>query len=331
VKRVLLLVASVLLVAGCGGHTRTIDPTQSVPTDNGIRAAVQKAAAPTKAMFPAPAGKTLQDVANSLKGGPSLAMASSIFTVGSDRMAFGVINKDGTPVYGETAIYVAPSPDKPAEGPYVAPADVLLTEARYRSRQAAQATDPFVAVYGAQVPFAKNGSYAVLSVTKTAGGLTGATGTVKVLDKGADPIPEVGTKMPKIHTDTIESAKGDVSKIDTRIPPDDMHKVDLANVVGKKPVALLVSTPQLCQSRVCGPVTDIAVQMEAKYGGQMDFIHQEVYVDNNPQKGLRPPLVQLHLQSEPWLFVVNRKGEITARLEGSIGVKEFEAAVKSGL
>ena len=110
-----------------------------------------------------------------------------------------------------------------------------------------------------------------------------------------------------------------------------MHAKDFADVVGKEPVALLFSTPQLCQSRVCGPVTDIALQMEAKYGKQMTFIHQEVYVDNDVQKGLRPPLQQFHLQSEPWLFVVNKQGIITARLEGSIGVREFENAVKTGL
>ena len=45
------------------------------------------------------------------------------------RMAFGMINQDGTPVYGPTAIYVAPTPGDPAEGPFLAPADVLLTEA----------------------------------------------------------------------------------------------------------------------------------------------------------------------------------------------------------
>jgi hypothetical protein len=136
---------------------------------------------------------------------------------------------------------------------------------------------------------------------------------------------------PKVHTDTLAGAGGDVRKIDTRDPPDDMHKVDFADVVGHKPVALLIATPQLCQSRVCGPVTDIAYQMEAKYGSQMDFIHQEVYVDNNPAKGLRKPLQQFGLRTEPWLFVVNKQGRITARLEGSIGVRQFEAAVKSGL
>jgi hypothetical protein len=330
-KRALALV--VVLLAGCGGGSKAAkDPVQSVPSENGVRAAVQKASGPSKSEFPPADGASLEAIANKLKAGPSLALASSVFTVGDNRMAFGVISKDGVPIYGPTAIYVAPTPTAPAEGPFLAPADVLLTEKRYRSKQAATADDPFVAVYGADVAFPKRGQYAVLSATKQpGGGFTGATGNVDVSSKSADPIPAVGSKAPLVHTDTLASAKGDVSKIDTRVPPSDMHAEDFAAVVGKKPVALLFSTPQLCQSRVCGPVTDIELQMKAKYGDKMTFIHQEVYVDNNATKGLRPPLVQFHLRTEPWLFVVNKKGIITARLEGSIGIKQFENAVQSGL
>jgi len=331
-KRALVL-GLLLLVAGCGGgNKRTDDPVQSLPNDAKIRDAVQNATVPGKSEFPQPGGKTLEQLANTLQAGPSLAMASSVFTVGDNRLAFGVIAKDGVPVYGKTAIYVAPKPSDPAEGPFVAPADVLLTQPRYRSKQAALTTDPFFAVYGADVPLSKEGKYSVLSATLSPDGkLVGAPTSIDVLKKSADPIPQVGQKAPKVHTDTLETAKGDVSKIDTRDPPSDMHAKDFADVVGKQPVALLFSTPQLCQSRVCGPVTDIALQMESKYGKKMTFIHQEVYVDNNPQKGLRPPLQQFHLQTEPWLFVVNKRGIITARLEGSIGVREFENAVKSGL
>jgi hypothetical protein len=330
-KRVLVL-GLLALVAGCGGNNKSDDPVQSLPNDAKIRENVQNATLPGKAEFPQPGGKTLEQLANTLQAGPQLAMASSVFTVGDNRMAFGVIAKDGVPVYGKTAVYVAPTPSDPAEGPFVAPADVLLTQARYRSKQAALTTDPFYAVYGADVPLEKDGKYSVLSATLSSDGkLVGAPGSIDVLKKSADPIPQVGQKAPKVHTDTLESAKGDVSKIDTRDPPSDMHAKDFADVVGKQPVALLFSTPQLCQSRVCGPVTDIALQMEAKYGKQMTFIHQEVYVDNDVQKGLRPPLQQFHLQSEPWLFVVNKQGTITARLEGSIGVREFENAVKTGL
>ena len=82
---------------------------------------------------------------------------------------------------------------------------------------------------------------------------------------------------------------------------------------------------------MCGPVTDIELQMQSKYGDEMDFIHQEVYVDNDATKGLRQPLKDFNLPTEPWLFVVDKSGKITARLEGSIGVKQFEDAVKSGL
>jgi hypothetical protein len=332
-KRLSALLIAALAVAACGGSSggSSRDPVENVPSDNGIRAAVQKASSPAQGDFPVAEGKTLQELSQQVTAGPQVAMATSQFDTGHNRIAFGVIGQDGRPVYGPTALYIAPKPGAPAQGPFVAPADVLLTEARYRSKQAATADDPFVAVYGADVPFAKRGKYAVLAMTKKDGKLTGGGTTVDVSSASADPIPRVGQMAPKVHTDTLASAKGDVSKIDTREPPSDMHKVDFADVVGSKPVALLFSTPQLCQSRVCGPVTDIALQMEAKYGDRMDFIHQEVYNDNQVAKGLRKPLQEFHLRTEPWLFVVDKSGRITARLEGSIGVKQFENAVKSGL
>jgi hypothetical protein len=331
----LIAAALALLVAACGGsdNDAPTDPVGNVPSENGIRESVQSAAQPTATDFPASDGKTLQQLADTMAAGPELALASSVFTTGGDsRMAFGMINQDGTPVYGPTAIYVAPTPGDPAEGPFLAPADVLLTEARYRSKQAATTNDPFVAVYAGDVDFPKRGQYSVLAATKKSdGALTGATGNVTVSTADADPIPAVGEKAPVVHTDTLATVKGDEALLDTREPPSDMHEVDFAEVVGKEPVALLFATPQLCASRVCGPVADIALQMKAKYGDRMKFIHQEVWVDNDTTKGLREPLKQFSLPTEPWLFVVDRTGKITARLEGSIGVAQFEEAVKSGL
>jgi hypothetical protein len=325
--------AAALLFAGCGGDGDDGgDGLRNVPDKGGLREQVGAAANPKASDFPSVDGRSLQEVADSMTAGPEVGLATQQFATGRNRLAFGVIDPAGKFIYGKTAVYVAPTPNDRAQGPFIAPADVLLTLPRYRSKQAALTTDPFFAVYGADVPFTKDGKYAVLSATKSSDGkLIGAPGNIDVLKKSADPIPQVGQKAPKVHTDTLETAKGDVSKIDTRDPPSDMHAKDFADVVGKQPVALLFSTPQLCQSRVCGPVTDIALQMEAKYGSKMTFIHQEVYVDNDPQKGLRPPLQQFHLQSEPWLFVVDKQGIITARLEGSIGVREFENAVKTGL
>jgi hypothetical protein len=327
-----LAIVAALAAAGCGGGKQSADPVDQVAETGGLRDRVREASAPAKPDFPATEGRSLQEVADGIGGGRlEAAMASSVFTVGRNRVAFGVIDDQGQFVYGKTAIYVAAKPGARAQGPYVAPADVLVTEPPYRSKQAATEQDPFAAIYAAQVPFRKPGAYSVLVATTVNGKLVAAPTQVQVSSGAADPIPEVGEQPPHVQTDTLASAKGDVASIDTRQPPDDMHGDSFADVVGKKPVALLFATPQLCQSRVCGPVVDIAAQLKAKYGKQMDFIHQEVYVDNNPNKGLRPPLQQFHLRTEPWLFVVGRDGRITARMEGSVGVSAFEQALKTAL
>jgi len=330
-----LLALCIALVAGCGGGGGdSKDPVERVPEKGGQRENVRAAQSPDASSFPAAEGKTLQQVADGVGAqGPDLALASSVFTSGGkNRLAYGLIDQQGQFVYGPSAIYVAPTPDAPAKGPYVAPADVLLTEGRYRSKQAATEQDPFSAVYAAQVPFDKPGKWSVLAVTSVGGKQIASTGALEVLKPSQDQIPEVGQEAPKVKTDTIADAKGDIGSIDTRQPPQpDMHEKSFDQLVGKQPVALLFATPQLCQSRVCGPVTDIAAQLKAKYGDKMAFIHQEVYEGNDPQKGLREPLVRFHLQTEPWLFVVDRNGKITSRMEGSIGLNAFENAIKSGL
>ena len=297
-----------------------------------MRAKVRAAQAVTAGDFPAAGGRTLQQVADTAgNAGPELGLASSVFTVGEDRVAFGIIDDRSGFVYGKTALYVARGPDQPAAGPYPAPADVLVTQGRYRSKQAATEADPFAAVYAAQVPFKRAGRYSILAVTQVDGKNVAAPGQIKVIAARDDRIPGVGDRPPKVETDTLGSARGDVASIDTRVPPSDMHAKSFADVVGRKPVALLFATPQLCQSRVCGPVIDVALELKAKYGDRVEFIHQEVYADNDPNKGLREPLQRFNLPTEPWLFIVGRDGRITARLEGSFGLGAFERALKTAL
>jgi glutathione peroxidase-family protein len=119
-----------------------------------------------------------------------------------------------------------------------------------------------------------------------------------------------------------------VAKIDTRTPPaPQLLRTDFADVVGRKPVVITFATPQLCQSRVCGPVVDIVAQTQAKYGDKVAFIHQEVYADNDPNKGVRPQLTAFHLRSEPWTFVIDRQGRVATRFEGAFSSGELERAV----
>ncbi len=316
-------------VAACGSSDDK-SPESNQGAAKQARSQLNGADKPKPADFPPASGSSLQDMANTFAPNSGQAgLASSVFTPGHNRLAFGVIDQQQKFVYGPSAVYFAKTPEDKAVGPIVAPADVLVTDPPYRSRQAASEKDPFAAVYAATVDFPEPGTWSVLIVTKT-GGQTIATPTQVDVAKSTD-IPAVGDKAPVVDTDTVASAKGDIKSIDTRVPPDDMHDQSFKDVVGKKPVALLFATPQLCQSRVCGPVVDIAAQLKQKYGDRVDFIHQEVYRDNVVEKGLRKPLEAYHLETEPWLFVVGTDGRVKARLEGSFGLDAFENALKAGL
>ena len=328
-----LALTAMALFAGCGGQDEpAADPIQQVPETGGLREQIADAREVTRADFPATEGRSLDELAQALQARPDeAALASSVFTVGDNRLAFGTIDEQGQFAFGRTAVYVARRAGAPARGPYPAPADLLVTEPAFRSQQAATEGDPFAAVYAARVPFESPGRHAILTVTQAGDRTVAATGSVEVTTPADDPIPDVGERAPRVDTDTLESAEGDVAAIDTRQPPSDMHARSFARVAGDKPAALLFATPQLCQSRVCGPVVDVALQLKERYGDRVEFIHQEVYRDNDPNLGIREPLARFNLRTEPWLFVTDSDGRITARLEGSFGLAAFEEALQSAL
>jgi hypothetical protein len=329
--RALALVATAaLFAAGCGGSGSAAPKPPPGVSKKDFAAELAAASSPTAADFPAAKGRTLQQVADTALAGNQVGFASSVFTPGENRLAFGVIDKANVFVYGKSAVYVARNPGDPALGPYPAPADSLLTKPAFRSQNAAVESSPIAQIYAAKVPFPKAGGWSVLVVTKQGAKLTGAAAQVKVTAKST--IPNVGDRPPRVATDTVTSAAGNLAAIDTRRPfARELHTTNFKDVLGKKPVALLFATPQLCQSRVCGPVVDIALQMKQQYGDRMAFIHQEVYQDNQVSKGLRAPLKAFHLRTEPWLFTIGSDGRIAARLEGSFGVNEFRQAVQAAL
>jgi hypothetical protein len=324
----LACVAAAIPAAGCGGAGAggggASSPNATPPPPPAEVAAAEH---PSRADFPATRGRTLRQLANSLYGGgPEVALATTDYTPGRNRVAFGLIEHDGTLIWGDTAVYVARDERSPARGPFLAPADSLQVRPAFRSETSAGDSAP--GVYHADVELPGAGRWLLLVVTRSGEELLGGAAAVTVRD--ASPVPAVGEAAPRVHTPTPASVGGDVSKIDTRVPPDDLHD-DHAGVLGRRPVALLFATPALCRSRVCGPVADEAVQLASAYGDRIAFIHNEVYVDNDPTKGLRPQLRAFGLTSEPWLFAIDRNGRVAARLEGAFGIDEFRAAIERAL
>jgi hypothetical protein len=329
-----LLAAASLIAGGCGSAAKIssrTSPAAGSSQSSAVPPAVAELAAaeqPRLGQFPSAGGRTLRQLAALVDGSAQLGAATGTFTPGARRLAFALTTSSGAFIYAPTAVYIAPSPDARAKGPFLAAADPMTVSPQYRSKQNS-GPGGIRAIYATRLPIPHKGTFDVLALTRVGSRLIGSPGEIAVA--ASSPIPDVGQRPPAVVTDTSSSVHGNVSLLTTRVPPDDMHAVSFARVLGKRPVALLFSTPQLCMSKVCGPVTDIAAELEHRFANLMTFIHQEVYVNNQPSQGLRPQMKAFHLETEPWLFTINRRGLIAARLEGAFGVNEFTQALQAAL
>jgi hypothetical protein len=336
------LLAGAALLAGCGSGDSTDSSTVSA----------ESRPAPPRSDFPAPEGRSLTETLEGAE--PSelvVAPAASVFYKGENRFPFGVFQKDRTPVNdAEVAIYFAPVPEvnpkaekegakgadaraqkkaleEPASGPFPASVESLMTKPAFRAATTTDDPDAASAVYSTQIDFPNDGEWLIAAVIKEGGKLS-ATVLPSVVVGRFNRVPRVGEQAPKIHTPTAEDVGGDVEQITTRIPPDTQNRVDYADALGKEPIILLFATPQFCQSRVCGPVVDVAEQVKQLYGDKAAFIHMEIFKDNDPGKGPNQQVRAFHLPSEPWLFAIDKNGTVGEVIEGAFGVDALTEAVE---
>jgi len=343
------LLAAALLVAGCGGGSES-DGATAITASN--------RPAPPKSEFPKPEGKTLKEIVNEADGHAELVVspAAIVFYKGKDRFPFGVFHPDRSQVDGaEIALYVAkvPTPtgsgtgtgkngkpkkgaaarareealEVPAQGPFPAAIESLATKPAYRAQTTTSDPDAATIVYNTNIDFTSDGEWRIAALIKQ-GDETLATLLPSVTVGEFKGVPKVGERPPKIHTPTASDVGNKLSKITTRGPPDTQNRVDFAAALGKEPIFLLFATPQFCQSRVCGPVVDVAEQVKDQFGDRAAFIHMEIYKDNDPSKGVRPQVRAFHLPSEPWLFAIDRHGVIRAEIEGAFGVDRLTKVVE---
>jgi hypothetical protein len=322
VPRLLLsLLAAVAVLSGCGSNRGGTAPAPPQPT----------AAKP--ADFPSARGKTLQQLTDGLHQGAVLLVSSfSSQKVGEhNRLGFAIVDRANKQIdVSAVAVYTAKPDGTELRGPYVARRESLAVTTAYRSAQTSSDLESGDRFYVADAGYGTRGPHIVVGLARLDGRLVVADSpTALTVGPKPNAPPDVGDRAIRIHTLTASDVGGDLPKLTTRIPPaPEMLKTDFSDILGKKPAVLLFATPALCQSRTCGPVVDIAEQVRAENGSGVSFIQQEIYQDNDPGKPLRPQVTSWRLQTEPWAFVIDRNGKITARYEGVFSVGELARAVE---
>jgi hypothetical protein len=315
----LALLAAGALLAGCGGSDKPErPPPQPEPTGQ-------------PADFPSATGKTVDDLASMADGkGPVLAPSVSVLHKGVNRYGFALFDTAHKQITGaEVALYTVRPDGSGVRGPYVARSESLAVKPQFQSQTVAQDSGAAKSVYVADVPFTRNGKQAVVAIAKLDGRLLVTNGTPANVTAGASAgPPSVGDRAIKVHTQTLTDVGGDAAQLDTRRPfAKDLLQTDLADVLGKQPVVITFATPLLCASRVCGPVVDIVEQVKAGAPKGVAFIHQEIFKDNKVDEGVRSQVADWQLPSEPWTYVIDRGGKVSARFEGAFSPGELQRAV----
>ena len=316
---VTLVLAGVLatgLLAGCGEDD---DEPASTP-------APATSARPED--FPSARGKsTLGDLIKGLRQGPQLSPSVSVMDPGKrNRFGFALFDQAGKQINGAAvAIYTASAQQTDVRGPFPARSESLEVSPAYRSKTSSLDPDTAKSVYVADVPVQRAGRHVMIALARLDGRLVASTAIAFRVNASGGP-PRPGDRAVRVETPTRDDVR-DISEIDTRVPPGTMHEASLADVLGREPVVLTFATPALCRSRVCGPIVDELEQLKARYGDRAEFIHMEVFEDNELEKGYRPQMKAWRLPSEPWTFMIDRRGVIVEAFEGAASIREMQRAI----
>jgi hypothetical protein len=345
-----LLSCGAALLAGCGGGS---DSGSQV---NAEAEAGKSRPAPPKSDFPATEGRSLKELlVDEVQVPPAgkVTPSAEVFYPGANRYPFLYVEKDtktgapGKVIDGaEVAIYFSKAPPKPgakrepgqkpaakggayaqpAVGPFPVRIESLATEKPFQGKTTTEDPDVANVVYSADINLPGPGEYRPVALIKEKGGWA-KIGLRSIKVGEFEKIPRPGDKAPLIQTPTAEDG-GSLTELSTRVPPDTQNRVNYADVLGKEPILLLFTTPKFCQSRVCGPVVDVAQQAQHEFGDKANFIHMEIYNENDPANGVRPQVRRFHLPTEPWLFAINREGVVSATIEGGFGTKLMKQTVE---
>ena len=251
----------------------------------------------------------------------TVQVISTDLSVGTNRVAFALLNESGGVVSTPNVRVSATAPD--AVG-----TSSQETQATFRKWPLGD-----LGIYTAQLDFSTAGAWELNVSIMGWGGADGSGyGILQVKQKSSTPA--IGSPAPASRNKTIDDVES-LEQLTTANPPDpDLYKLTIADALAlAKPVVVAFATPAYCKTATCGPqLAEIGILKE-RFESQASFLHVEVF--DNPhliQGDLEravpvPSTEEWGLLTEPWTFLVDSNGDVAAKFEAFTTASEIEEAL----
>lgn len=146
-----------------------------------------------------------------------------------------------------------------------------------------------------------------------------------------DPAPvTVGEQAPLSDTRTLDDAAIEDLTSDPT-PEESYYEMTVAEAVESGPSLVIFATPVWCTTQSCGPMLDQVQEIDSDYP-DLNYVHVEVFenihVTNREDLVTVPSVEEWGLLTEPWLYVVDGSGTVTAAFEGAVSDEELREAME---
>ena len=272
---------------------------------------------------PQPASQQVSAAEDSLQ----VALASTDLSVGRNRVVFALIDPQSGPIRGanvQVSTYFLPSGGR--EGP-IESATAVFREWPVRPG----------GIYTVELTFDRPGNWGLVAEAIDADGVRRPADTGLRI-KETSSSPALGGPAPKSESKTLSDVEDIEQVTSDRHPDRDLYEKTIAEAIESgRPLMLTFSTPAFCQSATCGPQLDVVKGIKKEFGDRAEFIHIEVFdnphlIEGNIANGvLSPTLAEWGLVSEPWTFVIDGDGLVSAKFETFTTRSELEEALAAVL
>ena len=270
-----------------------------------------------------------------LPGGPefSALIVTTDLSLGENRVAFGLLNREGMPLRTDEAVVEA----------------IYLPSGQSQGSVQDTANARFI-----QWPVGQQGVFtATLNLNQVGECTVQSSGCwvlrVRTIGPDGAPItalanfpvraqsstPGIGNSVPASVTLKGEDVEDLATITSSAVPDPDLYRLSIHEALAEdKPLVVVFATPAFCVSAACGPQVEVISQLKDRFSDEANFIHVEVFADphliegGRPSGGIVPSVTEWNLPTEPWTFIITKDGLMHSKFEAFASLEELEDSLR---